>query len=91
VSEFVELAFHHVGLDWRDHVEIDPNYYRASEVDYLLGDATKARRVLGWEPQTRFDDLVRIMVDSDVRLLEDELSGKLVLAGASSSRWMSGD
>jgi GDPmannose 4,6-dehydratase len=91
VREFVEYAFEHVGLDWRDYVEIDPNYYRAAEVDYLMGDASKARRLLDWEPQTRFEDLVRVMVDSDIRLLDDELSGKLVLASGSGSRWMSGD
>jgi GDP-D-mannose dehydratase len=80
-----------VGLDWQGYVEIDPNYYRAAEVDYLMGDASKARRVLGWEPQTRFEDLVRIMVESDIRLLEDELSGKLALAGHTGNRWIAGD
>jgi GDPmannose 4,6-dehydratase len=91
VREFVELAFAHVGLDWNDYVEIDPNYYRAAEVDYLMGDASKARRVLGWEPQTCFEDLVRTMVDSDVRALDGELSGRLLTAGPHGSRWMSGD
>jgi GDPmannose 4,6-dehydratase len=91
VREFVELAFDHVGLDWERYVEIDPNYYRASEVDHLMGDASKARRVLDWEPQTRFADLVQVMVDSDVRLLEDEMSGKLVTAGAGAGRWLTAD
>jgi GDPmannose 4,6-dehydratase len=91
VREFVELAFAHVGLDWNDYVEIDPNYYRAAEVDYLMGDASKARRVLGWEPQTCFEDLVRTMVDSDVSALDGELSGRLLTAGPHGSRWMSGD
>ena len=76
--EFAQLAFDHVGLDWEAHVEVDPKYYRPAEVDYLLADASKAKKVLGWEPKTTFEELVRIMVDADVQLLEDELSGKLV-------------
>lgn len=78
VREFAERAFDHVDLDWERHVEIDPRYYRPAEVDYLLGDSSKARRVLGWEPRVRFDELVRIMVEADVQLLDDELSGRLV-------------
>jgi GDPmannose 4,6-dehydratase len=78
VSEFAERAFAHVGLDWERYVEIDPRYYRPAEVDFLLGDASKAKRLLGWEPRVRFDELVRIMVDADVQLLDDELSGRLV-------------
>jgi GDPmannose 4,6-dehydratase len=66
VQEFLEEAFGHVGLDWHDHVGIDPRYYRPAEVDLLVGDASKARRVLGWQPKTRFKDLVRIMVDTDL-------------------------
>jgi GDPmannose 4,6-dehydratase len=76
VREFVELAFTHAGLDWRRHVEIDPQYYRPTEIDCLLGDATKARRVLGWAPRTKFADLVRVMVEADVQLLQDSLSGQ---------------
>ncbi|MGH2746432.1 MAG: GDP-mannose 4,6-dehydratase, partial [Actinomycetota bacterium] len=76
--EFAERAFAHVGLDWERHVEIDPRYYRPAEVDYLLGDASKAKRLLGWEPRVRFEELVRLMVDADVQLLDDELSGRLV-------------
>jgi GDPmannose 4,6-dehydratase len=78
VREFAQLAFAHVGLNWEDHVEVDPRYYRPSEVDFLMGDASRARRVLGWKPRTSFADLVRLMVDADVRLLDDELSGRLV-------------
>jgi GDPmannose 4,6-dehydratase len=59
-------------------VDIDPRYYRPTEVEHLRGDASKARRVLGWEPRTRFEELVDIMVDADIRQLEDELSGRLV-------------
>jgi GDPmannose 4,6-dehydratase len=78
VREFAQLAFDHVGLDWERYVEVDPNYFRPAEVDHLLGDPSKAKEVLGWEPKTSFEELVRIMVDGDVKLLEDELSGRLV-------------
>ena len=78
VREFVERAFARVGLDWERFVEIDPRYYRPSEVDYLLGDASKARRVLGWTPKTTFSQLVDVMVDADVQLLEDQLAGRLL-------------
>jgi GDPmannose 4,6-dehydratase len=77
-QEFCELAFDRVGLDWERYVEVDEAYFRPSEVDYLLGDASLARKVLGWEPKVRFPELVRIMVDADVKLLEDELAGRLV-------------
>ena len=66
VREFVQEAFSHAGLDWRKHVEIDARYYRPAEVDLLVGDAGKAKKQLGWEPQTRFKELVRLMVDADV-------------------------
>jgi GDPmannose 4,6-dehydratase len=78
VREFVELGFEHAGLDWEKHVEIDPKYLRPSEVEHLLGDPSKARKQLGWEPKTKFEDLARLMVDSDIRQLEDELAGRLV-------------
>ena len=78
IREFCELAFQRLGLDWQQHVEIDPSYYRPSEVDYLCGDASKAKRELGWEPKTSFEELVALMVDEDVRLLEDEVQGRLV-------------
>jgi GDPmannose 4,6-dehydratase len=67
VREFVELAFALVGRDWRDFVEIDPRYFRPTEVDMLCGDATKARARLGWRPKTTFAELVRLMVDADLR------------------------
>ena len=70
VQEFVEEAFSYAGLDWRDHVEIDPKYYRPSEVDLLVGDASKAKRVLEWEPKTTFKDLVSLMVDADMAALK---------------------
>jgi GDPmannose 4,6-dehydratase len=78
VREFAQLAFAHVDLEWERYVEIDPRYYRPSEVDSLRGDARNAREVLGWQPRTAFEELVRIMVDGDVQLLDDELSGRLV-------------
>jgi GDPmannose 4,6-dehydratase len=67
VGEFLEEAFSYVGLDWRDYVEIDPKYYRPAEVDLLIGDASKARANLGWQPNTTFRELVRLMVDSDMK------------------------
>jgi GDPmannose 4,6-dehydratase len=76
--EFAQLAFAHAGLDWERYVEIDPAYYRPAEVDFLLADASKAKRVLGWEPRTTFEELVKLMVDADIELLREELSGKLV-------------
>jgi GDPmannose 4,6-dehydratase len=78
VREFVEVAFEQAGLDWEKHVEIDPRYFRPSEVDYLLGDPTKAKEVLDWTPKTGFAELARLMVDADVSLLQDELAGRLV-------------
>ncbi len=69
VREFLESAFRYVGLDWQDFVEIDPRYFRPAEVDYLLGDASKAREKLGWKPRVGFEELVRIMVDADLEML----------------------
>lgn len=66
VAEFVEQAFTHVGLDWRDHVVVDPALYRPAEVETLLADASKARHVLGWEPEVSFAELVERMVDADL-------------------------
>jgi GDPmannose 4,6-dehydratase len=72
VREFLEEAFSRVGLDWSDYVEIDPKYYRPAEVDLLVGDASKAKMQLGWEPQTKFKDLVGLMVDADLAALKTE-------------------
>ena len=66
VREFVQIAFGLVGLDWNDYVEIDPRYYRPTEVEELLGDASRAKRALGWVPKTTFDHLVRIMLEADL-------------------------
>lgn len=66
VREFVEKAFSYVGLSWEDHVKIDPRYYRPAEIDVLIGDASRARKDLGWEPTVSFDQLVELMVDADL-------------------------
>jgi GDPmannose 4,6-dehydratase len=70
VRELVEVAFAHVGLDPDEYVGIDPQFLRPAEVDHLIGDASKARDKLGWEPKTSFEELVRMMVDADLELLE---------------------
>ncbi len=80
VREFCELAFSHVGLDWQRYVRYDPRYERPAEVDHLLGDASKARRLLGWEPTVRFPELVAMMVDADRRRLADRLAGRGIKA-----------
>jgi GDPmannose 4,6-dehydratase len=69
VQEFVEEAFAYAGLDWNKHVEIDPRYYRPTEVDRLQGDASKAHRELHWAPKVRFKELVRLMMDADFEQL----------------------
>jgi len=69
VEEFVSLAFGHVGLDWRQYVVVDPQFYRPAEVDLLLGDPTKAHRQLGWRPAVSFEQLVTMMVDADLAAL----------------------
>jgi GDPmannose 4,6-dehydratase len=66
VREFLDLAFGHLDLDWKRHVEIDPRYFRPSEVDELRGDSSKAERVLRWRPKVRFHELVRMMVEADL-------------------------
>src|SRR5438270_1918184 len=70
VREFCEAAFGHVDLDWEEFVKHDPRYQRPAEVDLLVGNAAKAKKILGWEPKMRFDELVRLMVDADMALLE---------------------
>lgn len=76
VREFLEVAFAHAGLDWQKYVEIDPRYFRPAEVDLLIGDFSKAKKKLGWEPKTKFAELVKIMVEADLKLLSDHLAGK---------------
>ena len=69
VKEFLEEVFNYVGLDWKKYVEIDPRYFRPTEVELLLADSSKARRELGWSPRITFKELVKIMVDSDMELI----------------------
>ncbi|MGB8029876.1 MAG: GDP-mannose 4,6-dehydratase [Terracidiphilus sp.] len=75
VREFIELAFATADLDWRKYVEIDPRYFRPAEVDYLCADTSKARKILGWEPTVTFTELVRIMVEADIKELTARLKG----------------
>jgi len=70
IREFLEVACGHVNLDWKDHVKYDPKYERPAEVDLLIGDASKAKRQLGWEPRVRFAELAKIMVDADLASLQ---------------------
>ncbi|HZQ52540.1 MAG TPA: GDP-mannose 4,6-dehydratase [Bryobacteraceae bacterium] len=70
VEEFLDETFGYADLDWRKYVEIDPAYCRPTEADYLLGDATRIRETLGWRPRTNFRELVRMMVDADIQLAE---------------------
>jgi GDPmannose 4,6-dehydratase len=81
VHEFLDAAFALAGLDWKKHVEIDQRYYRPAEVDLLIGDASKARRQLGWEPKTKFTDLVKLMVDADIELLRRHRQGEIKVTG----------
>ena len=75
VREFVELAFAHAGLDWKEYVEVDARYFRPAEVDFLCANPSHARRVLGWEPTVTFQELVRIMVDADCAEVDRQLAG----------------
>jgi GDPmannose 4,6-dehydratase len=72
VREFLDAVFSRLGLDWSQHVEIDPRYFRPTEVDELCGDATKVRETLGWQPRVGFEELVAMMVDADLDLAERE-------------------
>ncbi len=75
VREFLEEAFDHAKLNWKKYVAIDPRYFRPTEVDFLLGDASKARKKLGWKPKITFRQLVKMMVDGDMKIVEQELYG----------------
>ncbi|HUH78872.1 MAG TPA: GDP-mannose 4,6-dehydratase [Methanoregula sp.] len=93
VSEFLEESFAYAGLDMSEHVRIDPKYFRPTEVDVLIGDARKAARVLGWKPKIKFPDLVRIMMDADLRAagLEPPGEGDMLLAKKLRRRWWNAD
>ncbi len=75
VAEFCEIAFGHVGLDWREYVRTDPRFIRPAEVDHLLADPSKARTKLGWKPSVTFEQLVRMMVDSDLEWERSKTAG----------------
>ena len=75
VREFLDVAFGHLNLDWKQYVKIDPKYYRPTEVDLLIGDAAKARKQLKWEPRVRFKELVTMMVDADLEAERERLDG----------------
>ena len=73
IRTFLDLVFEQIGLDWKEHVDIDPRFFRPAEVDHLEGDASKARNAFGWEPETDIKRLVQMMVDSDLALTQREL------------------
>lgn len=82
IKEFLEESFSHVGLNWKDYVEIDSKYFRPAEVELLIGDYSKAKEKLGWEPKTRFKELAQLMVDADIEELKKKQSGKVELENA---------
>jgi len=82
VREFLEEAFTHAGMNWKDYVEFDPRYERPAEVDLLIGDAAKAKAKLGWEPRTTFHDLVRLMVDEEIASLDQLQTRPNVMVGS---------
>jgi len=86
VKEFVVEAFGYADLDWRTHVVIDPKYFRPTEVDFLQGDATKAEKKLGWRAEIRFKDLVKMMVDADIKELNDMKHSKDVIRKLSNDK-----
>ena len=75
VREFADAAFSALGLNWRDHVQVDENYLRPSEVEVLVGDASYAKAALGWAPQTLWKELAQLMAQADWQQVEDHLSG----------------
>jgi GDPmannose 4,6-dehydratase len=76
VRTMCEIAFNHVGLDYNDHVKVDPKFYRPAEVELLLGDCSKAKHGLDWEPKTSFEQLIQMMVDADMTRLKTEIEGQ---------------
>ena len=93
VKEFVEESFAYVDLDIEEHIKIDPRYFRPTEVESLIADATKANEELMWTPKIKFKDLVRIMVDADMRAagLEPQGEGDEILAKKVPDKWWRGD
>ena len=78
VRQFAEVAFKKANLNWVDHVKLDKRYLRPSEVDSLVGDASKAEKILGWKAKTNWKKLAELMVDADMQLLDDKLSGRKI-------------
>jgi GDPmannose 4,6-dehydratase len=72
VREFLDEVFGYLGLDWNKYVEVDPRYFRPTEVDFLQGDASKARELLGWKPKVNFKELAKLMTDADMKIAEKE-------------------
>jgi GDPmannose 4,6-dehydratase len=81
IRELLDVAFTHIGLDWTEYVHVDPDYYRPTEVDLLLGDARKAKTLLGWEPKIRFRELIQLMVDADM------VNARIERGGYPDPRW----
>lgn len=75
IKEFLDLAFTYVNLDWQKYVEFDERYLRPAEVELLIGDSTKARQQLNWEPSVTFQELVHLMVDADMKALDAQGRG----------------
>ena len=72
IRQFLDYSFGHLDVDWSQHIEIDPRYFRPTEVNLLLGDASKAKDVLGWTPSTSCEELARLMVEHDLELAQQE-------------------
>jgi GDPmannose 4,6-dehydratase len=72
IREWLDEVFGYLQIDWQKYVDVDPRYYRPTEVDILQGDASKARRVMGWEPRVQFKDLARMMIENDLKLAQNE-------------------
>ena len=89
VREFLEKTFGYLDLDWEKYVEIDPRYFRPAEVDLLLGDASKVREKLGWQPKVTFDDLVKLMTDHDLQLAQQEAEARVLKhkSATNKARW----
>jgi len=94
VKEFLEKAFEYAGLgNWQNYVEFDPRYFRPAEVDFLVGDSNKAKGKLNWNAKIKFDDLIKIMVDADIKKLnlQSPGEGKNILNEKFPERWWQGD
>ena len=72
IGDFCRAAFEHVGLDWQEHVVVDPKFFRPAEVNILLGDSTKAKEKLGWVPKVSFEEMVQMMVDRDLEVVAEK-------------------